>query len=128
MKELVNINVGCVPILIITVILSLAIGVCSIVISMRDMDIFKRKTILIIFASLLFVCSVLLFLTPVFSKTIMTDTVKDLFGSVYYDGFYELKTSGSIWCGLLTLAASALIFAAPFIEEKFAYLDYIKAK
>ena len=120
-KEVVNMSVGCVPITIITVVISLLIGIGSILVTAQLIDSFKKKKILIVFASLLLICSILLFLTPIFSKKLMMDTVKDLFGYAYYDEFWEVRARGSVWCGLLTLAASGLIFASPIIEEKFAY-------
>lgn len=123
-KELVYMKVGCVPIMIIVVILSLLIGFGSILVSNREIVSYKKKKILIVFASLLAVCSILLFLTPVFSKQTMMDGVKDLFGYAYEGAFWETRAISSIWCGLLTLAASALIFASPIIEEKFPYLSY----
>ncbi|MBO7615217.1 MAG: hypothetical protein J6T15_05920 [Bacilli bacterium] len=125
-KELVYMKVGCVPITIITVVISLLIGIGSILVTAQLMDPLKKKKILIVFASLLLICSILLFLTPILSKQLMMDTVKDLFGYVYYDEFWEVRARGSVWCGLLTLAACGLIFASPIIEEKLFYLDHIK--
>ncbi len=119
-------SVGCVPITIITVVISLLIGFGSILVSMRVIVSYKKKKILIVFASLLLICSILLFLTPILSKKLMMDTVKDLFGYAYYDEFWEVRARGSVWCGLLTLAASGLIFASPIIEKKLVVLDYIK--
>ena len=125
-KEVVNMSVGCVPITIITVIISLLIGIGSILVTAQLMDTFKKKKILIVFASLLLICSILLFLTPIFSKKLMMDTVKDLFGYAYYGEYWEVRARGSVWCGLLTLAAGGLIFASPIIEKKIVLLDYIK--
>lgn len=125
-KEVVNMSVGCVPITIITVVISLLIGIGSILVTAKLTDSFKKKKILIVFASLLLICSILLFLTPILSKKLMTDTVQDLFGYAYYDEFWEVRARGSVWCGLLTLAASGLIFASPIIEEKLDLLDRIK--
>ena len=125
-KEVVNMSVGCVPITIITVVVSLLIGIGSILVTTKLTDSFKKKKILIVFASLLLICSILLFLTPILSKKLMMDTVQDLFGYVYYDEFWEVRARGSVWCGLLTLAASGLIFASPIIEEKLDLLDRIK--
>lgn len=120
-KEVVNMSVGCVPITIITVVISLLIGIGSILVTAQLMDSFKKKKILIVFASLLLICSILLFLTPIFSKKLMMDTVKDLFGYAHYDEFWEVRARGSVWCGLLTLAASGLIFASPIIEKKLCF-------